>query len=558
MQQEGRGKFMEKRRKNIAEARKKCRIILAAGLLMILAGCQETPKESIVKQKGADKIKEYESNEENHSSEASKNANENQDAEGTKENGPDAAAEEAEEKEGKINEIVKAPKTYKNQVEYEGGNLVVDTDAEIILPKVDVMNTYKVSAREADQELIDHITKIFFDGAKFYHGYDYNEWTKEDYQKDLTMLKKWKAEGNLDPYNWGTDEEGNLAFDIDAAIEGDELSMQDAPDSVEMKEVTPSFGLEYVDNSYGEPVTKVDENRFYGVAKTDHGIYGYNINGNDAHTSDIKILIQTQEEGPQSFRDFNATGWKEAKYAMDTENISADGETDTHPIPEDDIKKLVKISYEDAEQIAKEKIDQLGWDWEVASWDYALYSSSYTMKKEDIQDAGYVFYFSRMMDGAPITFTDSYGGNLEDHNSTLIPWSYERCEVVVGSAGIEKVEIYNPYHVEGIQTKNVKLMDFDSIIKIYEQMMEITNANMMDYYNKVVYHIRKVTLGYSRIYDPTVNSKTGILVPVWDFFGGYDSESVEYISKDSGEHSNQSFLTINAIDGTIINRDLGY
>lgn len=552
---------MEKKRKNTAAVRKKCRIILAAGLLLVLAGCQETPKESIVKQKGADKIKEYESNEDEKGAQELEHGKEPQNTEESQDNKPDGAAEETEapeEKEGKINEMIKAPKAYKNQVEYEGGKIVVDTDAEIILPNVDAMNTYKVSAREADQDLIDQVTKIFFEGAKFYHGYDYNEWTKEDYQRDLTMLKKWKAEGNLDPYNWGTDDEGNLAFDIDAAIEGDEQSMQDAPDSVELKEVVPSFGLEYVDNSWGEPVTKVDENRFYGVAKTDHGVYGYTINGNDPHTSDIKILIQTQEEGPQSFRDFHTTGWKEGRFAMDTESKYADEDLDSHPISEDEIKGLVKIPYEDAERAAEEKIQQLGWDWEVAAWDYALYSSTYNVKKEDIKDAGYVFYFTRMLDGAPITFTESYGGGLEDHDSTLIPWSYERCEVVVGSRGIEKVEIYNPYNVEEVQTKNVKLMDFDSIIKIYEQMMEITNADMMDYYNKVVYHTKKIKLGYSRIYDPTVNSKTGILVPVWDFFGGYDSESVEYTSKDSGEHSNQSFLTINAIDGTIINRELGY
>ncbi len=504
--------------------------IFAVGLcISLLAGCQETPKNSIIKQKSSDNIKNYESNEEN---------------QGTQE--------------GKINEMVKAPKTYKNHMEYEGGKLVIDTDAEIILPKVDAMNTYKVSARQVDQEMIDQFTKIFFDGAKFYHGYTYNEWTKEDYQKDITMLKKWKAEGNLDPYNWGTDDEGNLAFDIDAAIEGDEMSMEDAPEQIEKKEVIPSFGLEWVDTSSGEPVTKVDENLFYGVAETDHGIYGYNIHGSSASTADVKILIQTQEEGPKSFRDFNTTGWKDGRYAMDTESRSKDGEQETHRLSEDDIKELLKISYEDAEKMAKEKIDQLGWDWEISDWDYSLYSRSYDMKKEDIEHAGYVFYFTRVMDGAPITFTDSYGGSLEDHNSTMIPWSYERCEVVVSENGIERVEIYNPYQVEEVQTENVTLMDFDSIMKIYEQMMEITNAQMMDYYDQAVYHTKRITLGYSRIYAPMVDSESGILVPVWDFFGGYDSESEEYSSKDSGEHSRQSFLTINAIDGTIIDRDLGY
>ena len=81
----------------------------------------------------------------------------------------------------------------------------------------------------------------------------------------------------------------------------------------------------------------------------------------------------------------------------------------------------------------------------------------------------------------PITFTDSYGGALEDMDSTVTPWSYERCEVIVGDDGIQKVEIYNPYVVDGIQTEHVKLMDFDSIIKIYEQMMEVSNAEVTEF-----------------------------------------------------------------------------
>lgn len=238
--------------------------------------------------------------------------------------------------------------------------------------------------------------------------------------------------------------------------------------------------------------------------------------------------------------------------------MSNEGENNNHGISEDTIKEFLDISYEDAKEIAKEKIDMLGWDWKINAWDYSLYCNGYSISEDSILDAGYIFYFTRVFDGVPVTFTDNYGGGLEEHESTLIPWSYERCEVIVGDDGIQRVEIYSPYDVEGIQTEHVKLMDFESIIKIYEQMMEIANADMTDYFNKNIYHIKKITLGYSRIYDPTVDSTTGIIVPVWDFFGGCDSECEEYVDKNSGEHSKESFLTINAIDGTVIDRGLGY
>lgn len=191
----------EGRRK--CRSKKKCKVVLVAGLCgILLAGCQETPKSSIIKQKSAVNIKKYET---------------------------------IEIAEGDIKNIVQAPETYQNQATYEEGALIIDTDAKVILPNVDVMNTYKVSAKEMNQELIDKVTQVFFGKDKIYHAYSYNQWTKEDYQEDLTKLKKYKAEGNLDPFNFGTYEDGGLIFDIDAAIASDEESMEGAPDEIEKK-----------------------------------------------------------------------------------------------------------------------------------------------------------------------------------------------------------------------------------------------------------------------------------------------------------------------------------
>ena len=101
---------MKEKKVILTAFRNRCRAVFAAGLLIILAGCQETPKESIVKQKSADNIKNYESNEE--VSEKDGNEPGNQDSEETKDSLD--TEEAAEEKEGKINEIVKAPKSYKD------------------------------------------------------------------------------------------------------------------------------------------------------------------------------------------------------------------------------------------------------------------------------------------------------------------------------------------------------------------------------------------------------------------------------------------------------------
>jgi len=495
--------------------KKKYIAMIAACLsLSMLAGCEKTPEEAIVKEKGADSIKGYES---------------------------------GEQTDSPLMETLGVPEHYSNRSEYENGVLVIDTDAEVSLPNVNALNTYTVSAKEVDQEMIDTVTKAFFEGDKIYNGWTYNEWTKEQYQEQITRLKKFKAEGNLDPYEYGKDENGELYYNIDERIESFEEDMKTAPEETVKQEVKPAFGLEYPDGEKGQD-TYVMNDGFDGVAETKQGNYNYKIDYALAPDITFNISKIREDIDPQEFSD-----WIEGEFVMDEKG------TNNNTLSEDAIKKYVDISREDAEKLAKEKIDKLGWGLEVYNWDYAIfYHGEGGVQEDRILDGGYIFQFARTIDKVPVTFTADYGGGLEDMDSTLTPWSYEICNVIVGDDGIQKVEIVNPYEIGNVQTENVKLMDFDSIIKIYEQMMEVSNADIAEFEKQRTYHIKKITLGYGRIYDPTTDNDTGLLVPVWDFFGGVDSEGDGYSDKNSGEHSTQSHMTINAIDGTVINRSLGY
>ncbi len=490
-------------------------LVCVNALAMSLAGCEKTPEEAIVREKGADSIKEYES----------------------------AGGEEK----GTLREALGAPEHYKNEASYEDGGLVIDTDADVVVPEADTVNTYTVSAKEVNQDLIDTVTEAFFPGEKFYHRYSYDIQTKEDHRERATQLKKYKAEGNLDPYEYGRDENGNLQFDIDGQIEREEEAIETAPETAEKREVTPSFGIAY-ESEKGE-AEEVDTDYFGGVVETADGIYSYSISY--SMKPDVQFTIERRRE--DLVDPFLFSSWTEAAYLMDS-----DGE---NHISEEQIQSKLNLSFEDAKKTAEEKIDRLGWDLKLYSWDYAVFCvGEGGSNAENMLDAGYQFYFSRELDGVPVTNTMEYGGGLEDMDSTLEPWCYERCEMIVGDDGIQSVNILSPYEIGEVQTANVKLLDFDQVIGIYEQMMEVMNADITKYEAHRKYHIRRITLGYTRIYDPTKDNDTGLLVPAWDFFGGFDSADLDGTSlgKNTGEHSTQSFLTINAIDGTVIDRGLGY
>lgn len=495
--------------------------MVAAGLCIALfTGCQETPKDAIVRQKGADSVKSYESTEESVQAGTS------------------------------LRELLGVPEHYANNASYEGGGLVIDTDADVVLPEAGAINTYAVTAKEVSQDMIDTVTNAFLDDAKFYSSYTYGQWTKQDYQDEINRLKKYKSEGNLDPYEYGTDENGQPQFNIDDVIARDEEDMKTAPDEIAKEEVKPSFGLEYWDGKGEERTREVDEDSFYGVAETAQGNYDYQISYGLAPDITFKISKDKKDlvADPREFAD-----WIECSYLLGGED---NGQV---RLTEDDVKGMLDISMEDAQKMAEEKVQKLGWGLEVYDWGYAVFHHGEGgARKESILQAGYIFHFTRKIDGVPVTYTDEYGGGLEDMDSTLTPWSYERCDVIVGKDGIENVEIVNPYEVGAVQTEHVKLMDFESIAKIYEQMMEVSNADITKYETNRTYHIKRIVLGYSRIYDPTADNDSGLLVPVWDFIGGFDVKSDEGESTNNGEYSNQSFMTINAIDGTVIDRGLGY
>jgi hypothetical protein len=71
--------------------------------------------------------------------------------------------------------------------------------------------------------------------------------------------------------------------------------------------------------------------------------------------------------------------------------------------------------------------------------------------------------------------------------------------------------------------------------------------------------VTEARLGLMRVIEQN-NTKQGLLIPVWDFFGSTTQTVVqdgkEYV--DTYKSATRSLLTINAIDGAVIDRQQGY
>lgn len=141
-----------------------------------------------------------------------------------------------------IRKTVNAPETVKSEVTDETGKIKILTDAKVEIPNADKASAIQVSQHEFNQEMMDKITSAFFPDAKIYSASSYYQRTKEDVRKDITEMKGYLSEGNLDPYDMGTDENGNLLFDINSYIEELETEYESAPEKRVLEEVKPAVG----------------------------------------------------------------------------------------------------------------------------------------------------------------------------------------------------------------------------------------------------------------------------------------------------------------------------
>lgn len=406
------------------------------------------------------------------------------------------------------------PKHYKNEVSDTTGKLNVFTDADLIIPEVETVPAIYVKRHESDQEDIDAITRALF--------------------------------GTADVY------------DLHKKIE-EQRSYETAPEKRELSKLTAPyvFKEELIDPWMPETgsVGKV-----YSVVRAaDGNSYQYHLTKEKNGSLGIWAKKIDSEGGlaeGASYLWFEYDSMKLLYSWVPDENAVNPG-----------------IAKEEAQKLADEKVAALNLqEMQIASSGIVLelrLGYSGRPQEKDMTDIGYVFHYTRQPAGIPVTYTVIPGGGKEDGmNSETVPWAYESLDIYVTSDGIDEIRFANQYDIGERKVENLELLPFSDIMAIYEKMMLIQNADVLtdkreegkdigEPLQVKNFYVNKITFGYTRIYDPQSDDSTGLLVPVWDFFGTYEL-SYDGENMISVNDVDKSFMTINAVDGTLIDRWLGY
>lgn len=156
-------------------------------------------------------------------------------------------------------------------------------------------------------------------------------------------------------------------------------------------------------------------------------------------------------------------------------------------------------------------------------------------------------------------------------NPDSVSWPMDSIFISVGGDGILSFTWFSPSAEPVVKESQTALMSFDEIASIANTMLPVvvvgpkeTSLVDLDRINGFDTHmdveITKVSLTLMRIRDK--GSLQGTIVPVWDFWGTWNwyepGDGASDSMRKGANDTTQPMLTLNAIDGSVVSRLLGY
>lgn len=509
--------------------KKKCMALMLSGVMVLtLAGCASNPEKSVVKEKNMDKMLQ----------EAQKTDDTNTF--------------------DQIKEEVKKYETYKTHIEDKKLKVVVDVDAKVEVPEVEKLSVYRVRAQKIKQDFLERVQKTLTPGLAYYDGSKGKTRTKSDvakeindYKKELNDAKKSGDTAMVEEY------EGNIA-DLKKEYEKapDHVKLTDYPSQNKILSIKDLYDSDPKDTFYSWLYDlHGDGEMYYGLSDGKDGNYhtlfvqnsgnygnclryecsknGYSDNLSSAVVDNDFQMITPKKDGREP--EFSGVDLGGALTHADNEPLT--------------------LSQEEAEQKVNTLLEQLGLD-DYKCYEQGVYSQ--LIQNGDVNKYRNIYRFLclRKLDNvfvnnqAGYKLTDGWQG--KDYVKKM--WGSEAVAVAVNDSGIVGFHYLSPLSISETVVKDSRIKSFDEIKETFEKMVVIENAAQdKEAGGSVSVKVTDVNLVYTRISEKD-SFDTGLVVPVWNFEGTVVDE---YGSGKAGKKTG-IILSINAIDGSVINQELGY
>jgi hypothetical protein len=448
-----------------------------------------------------------------------------------------------------------APQTWK--ATYTHGKLTVDIDATIDTPDVDAYPVFQVTPDVLAQDKVNNLVKVLMQGKTIYPirntSGDGDNMTKSEILQEIADLK---AGTNSD---MKASDPAEYAKEIQPQVAALQAKLATAPDTIERK---PSDGRL---TSIVNPAIADQEQTNWAMGNTSSAVdddtakypnyMGLNVEADLGKSHSATLTIQKSPDDKDDTIMFN--------------NGSV-GKSSTQDFP----PKLTITSDQGAD-FARKAVADLGLtDMKIAA------SFQYPYQ--------YSYYFTQTVQGLPMNYTadsthrfrmgaegdastqqsaSSQGSSGQSNLAYVEPWPDEMLRIDVNNTGMYCVYWTYPEKIGKTIAANAALLPFDQIEQIFAKDMEYEGVFTDDPLGLVVartLHITKISLGLAKI-PVKDHPGTYMLVPAWDLYGTCtdkisDKVQNSQLNANHEDVDNQpyiSYATVNAIDGTLIDRANG-
>lgn len=509
-------------------------IALLLCTLLLLSGCAETPEASPVVQKDQAQLIE--------------------------------TAGTPEDPSATIAQQVNAPERVETSFSNEDGSFTVNIDAPVILPDADHAQIIRVAGRDFTQSEVDAWTETLFGDQPLYDPSVFSEPTRSEVEEMLLEAQRQLAE--LVASGEADEDIGELE---PAVAEGEEENSG----SVEALPYSRGDELRELIASYQELLKTAPEER--ALVETTNELTRHE--GQD-HSWAMFSVLNAAGDGLDTMNVVNFPGFQQFTYVKQKQ-LEYSGTNYYRTYEEildcyaDSLDQSIWNAYltlpepdltqDEAESLGNTFVALMGFDeLELISAKQAVAESSQasalTMEPLSGMEKGWVLNYLRNVNGIPLSPTIQQGAYPEEGEW----WAYETLTLFVTGDGVTECEYTAPYELKETLTERCKLLDFDRVLEVFQTILPITYLE--DWSDSDItahteqFNITEIRFGYTRITESN-NSYSGLLVPTWTFYGQNQTTYTRISDGATRSYAGspgQDWMTINAIDGSVIDMGVGY
>lgn len=180
----------------------------------------------------------------------------------------------------------------------------------------------------------------------------------------------------------------------------------------------------------------------------------------------------------------------------------------------------------------------------------------------DAVEFAYRIVCARMVNGVPVLMNGNAKESIyasDDDEEYVESWAYEEFLVDVNDSGVYCVQLNAPLAFGDTVAQETNLLPFSEIQNVMKKMLPVMyETEAKNYYDESMWifekHINRVELGLWRVREQN-SIERGLLIPVWAFY----ANTTEHDKLTGYTYETYlPILLINAIDGSIINPQKGY